>query len=114
MVASAGNSSSLTIGRVADLLKALSLLDSTMKNLASLVSRAFLDHLLENPVGWQFIYRKHDPQPSITMTPTNFISSDDLQHACKLLPFCLPYFVAVFSWTDLIWRPNIRLLQLYR
>jgi hypothetical protein len=53
-----------------------------MKNLASLLSRAFFDHLLENPVGWQFIYRKHDPEaPSITMTPTNFIPEDDLQHA---------------------------------
>ena len=96
MVASAGNSSSLTIGRVADLLKALNLLDSTMKNLASLLSRAFLDHLLENPVGWQFIYRKHDPQPSITMTPTNFISSDDLQHACNLPPLLFPTFHGCF------------------
>jgi len=88
-VASAGNSSSLTIAGVADLLKTLNLLDSTMKNLASLLSRAFLDHLLENPVGWQFIYRKHDPQPSITMTPTNFVPSDDLKHACN--SHCPPF-----------------------
>jgi hypothetical protein len=77
----AGNST-LTIAAVAELLRTLNLLDSTMKNLASLLSRAFLDHLLGDPVGWQFIYRKHDPQPSITMTPTNFIPDDDLQHAC--------------------------------
>ena len=53
-----------------------------MKSLASLLSRAFLDHLLENPVGWQFIYRKHDPSnPSITMTPTNFTLPDLTPHA---------------------------------
>lgn len=53
-----------------------------MKSLASLLSRAFLDHLLENPVGWQFIYRKHDPiTPSITMTPTNFVIADLTPHA---------------------------------
>ena len=71
-----------SITAVAELLKTLNLLDSTMKSLATLLSRAFLDHLLENPVGWQFIYRKHDPSnPSITMTPTNFTLPDLTPHA---------------------------------
>jgi hypothetical protein len=86
----AGNST-LTIATVAESLRTLNLLDSTMKNLASLLSRAFLDHLLGDPVGWQFIYRKHDPHPSITMTPTNFIPDDDLLHACTPLPNHLPF-----------------------
>ena len=78
----ASNSTMLTITTVAELLKELNLLDSTMKSLASLLCRAFLDHLLENPVGWQFIYRKHEPSnPSITMTPTNFTLPDLTPHA---------------------------------
>ena len=81
---SASPSQTLSITTVADLLKSLNLLDSTMKSLASLLSRAFLDHLLENPVGWQFIYRKHDPSnPSITMTPTNVTLPDLIPYACK-------------------------------
>ena len=80
---STNNECSLSISMVADLLKTFNLLESTMKSLASLLSRAFLDHLLENPVGWQFIYRKHDPlRPSITMTPTNLVPTDLAPHAC--------------------------------
>src|SRR5271154_4929654 len=74
--------STLSIGAVAELLKSLGLLEETMKTLASLLSRAFLDHLLSNPVGWQFIYRKHSPtDPSITMTPTNLLLEDLTPHA---------------------------------
>jgi hypothetical protein len=77
IVASSENSPTLAITAVAELLKSLNLLEEAMKSLASLLSRAFFDHLLENPVGWQFIYRKHEPTtPSITMTPTNFVIAD--------------------------------------
>jgi hypothetical protein len=76
-----GHNQPMTIGAVADLLKSLNLLESAMKTLASLLSRAFMDHLLENPVGWQFIYRKHDPtMPSITMKPTNLVIPDLTPH----------------------------------
>jgi hypothetical protein len=76
-----GPPTTLTIVAVADLLKSQNLLNETMKSLSSLLSRAFLDHLLENPVGWQFIYRKHDPTtPSITMKPTNIILADLTPH----------------------------------
>ena len=78
----ATETSTLSIGAVAELLKSLGLLEGTMKTLASLLSRAFLDHLLSNPVGWQFIYRKHSPtDPSITMTPTNLLLPDLTPHA---------------------------------
>lgn len=77
----------MTIAAVADLLKSLNLLDETMKSLTSLLSRAFLDHLLQNPVGWQFIYRKHDPvAPSITMKPTNLTLADLTPHGRTLPP----------------------------
>ena len=53
-----------------------------MKSLATLLSRAFLDHLLENPVGWQFIYTRSDvTKPSITMKPTEIVLSDLIPHA---------------------------------
>src|SRR5271170_3467886 len=83
--------STLSIGAVAELLKSLGLLEETMKTLASLLSRAFLDHLLSNPVGWQFIYRKHSPtDPSITMTPTNLLLEALTPHARNPPPPNLP------------------------
>jgi hypothetical protein len=73
-----------------------------MKSLASLLSRAFLDQLLQNPVGWQFIYRKNDPQkPSITMTPTNLILANLTPHARN---------PPLYHLTK---RQNIRLSNLY-
>ncbi len=73
----------MTIDSIASLLSSLGLLESTMKSLANILSRAFLDHLFENPVGWQFVYTKHDPTaPSITMRPTDYRTEDLTPHGC--------------------------------
>jgi len=77
------NPSFLSVVSVAELLDRLNLLESSMKTLSSLLSRAFFEHLLANPVGWQFIYQKHDlTAPSITMTPTNLTLANLAPHAC--------------------------------
>ena len=73
----------LEIVGIAQLLDSLNLLESVMKSLSSLLSRAFLTPLLSNPVGWQFIYRKNDPtNPSITMKPTNYTLPNLIPHGC--------------------------------
>jgi hypothetical protein len=80
----------MSIDTTAELLQSLGLLESTMKSLGSLLSRAFLDHLFENPVGWQFVYTKHDlTAPSITMRPTNYTTPDLTPHGC-ISPFPYP------------------------
>ena len=100
----------MKIETTAELLRSLGLLESTMKSLGSLLSRAFLDHLLENPVGWQFVYTKHDPTaPSITMRSTNYITEDLTPHGCTSLP--LPHRPTLEN--VLIKRPHIRLLGMY-
>jgi hypothetical protein len=81
VITQSGPPTTLSIAAVVQLLQSLNLLESTMKSLTSLLSRAFLDHLLQNPVGWQFLYRKHDPiAPSITMQPTNLVLADVAPH----------------------------------
>jgi hypothetical protein len=73
----------MTIDSTASLLSSLGLLESTMKSLANILSRAFLHPLFENPVGWQFVYTKHDATaPSITMRSTNYTTEDLIPHGC--------------------------------
>lgn len=100
----------MCIETMADLLESLGLLESTMKSLGSLLSKAFLDHLFENPVGWQFVYTKHDPTaPSITMRSTNYITEDLTPHGCT--SSSLPHPLTVENL--LITRPHFRLLGMY-
>jgi hypothetical protein len=78
-------------------------LDSAMRSLSSLLSRAFFDHLLSNPVGWQFIYRKHDPNsPSIRMHPTSYTLADLTPHGRNIC-----------TSTNLMNRSHLRLLRMY-
>ena len=116
----------IRIEATAELLQSLGLLESTMKTLGSLLSRAFLDHLFENPVGWQFVYTKHDPTaPSITMRPTNYTTTNLTPHGCISLSFLHlfrslrhipPYSTnSVVGAVEkvLIYRPHIRVFGMH-